>query len=385
VQQAEPAAFAVIGETVVDLVDPGDGSACIAHQGGGPMNIAIGLARLGNRTAFFGRMSRDPLGTVLYRHLERSGVETGYLVRGAEPSTIALVELSGGQARYEFSAGTADFQWTAEEIAALPAGAPVVHFGSLTSWQPPGDEVVNHRMAQLRAAGSALISYDPNARPTLQGAAASARAKVARSAALAHVIKASSDDIDYLYDGQEVTSVVEGWLGQGAALVVITSGSAGATAWVPGRAPVKRPAFPTRVVDTVGAGDAFMSGLLDGLGRRGLATPAGLGSLADPSVLAGIIDDAGAGAAITCSRAGANPPTRAEVDAFLVSATPSATRLPDLSAALSAVGPSGYGSHGGRAKVANIPAGSRSSSNTNAVTAAILSPSRVRTSMTPGR
>jgi fructokinase len=318
VQQAEPAAFAVIGETVIDLVDPGDGSACIAHQGGGPMNISIGLARLGNRTAFFGRMSRDPLGTVLYRHLEWSGVETDSVVRGAEPSTIALVELSGGQARFEFSAsGTADFQWSAQEIAALPAGAPVVHFGSLTSWQPPGDEVVNQRMAELRAAGSVLISYDPNARPTLQGAAASARAKVARSAPLAHVIKASSDDIDYLYHGQELASVAEGWLGQGAALVVITSGPGGATAWVPGRAPVKRPAFPTRVVDTVGAGDAFMSGLLDGLGRRGLATPEAVGSLADPALLAGILDQAGAGAAITCSRAGANPPTRAEVDAFL--------------------------------------------------------------------
>ena len=111
--------------------------------------------------------------------------------------------------------------------------------------------------------------------------------------------------------------MAEGWLGRGVALVVITSGSGGATAWVPGQAPVKRPAFPTRVVDTVGAGDAFMSGLLGGLGRRGLATPAAVGSLADPSVLAGILDEAGAGAAITCSRAGANPPTRAEVDAFL--------------------------------------------------------------------
>ena len=299
------------------MVDPGDGSACTAYQGGGPMNIAIGLARLGNRTAFFGRMSRDPLGTVLYRHLERSGVETGYIVRGAEPSTIALVELSGGQAQYQFSAGTADFQWTAQEVAALPAGAPAVHFGSLTSWQPPGDEAVNSRIAELRAAGSVLISYDPNARPSLQGDAASARAKVGRSAPLAHVIKASSDDIDYLYDGQELGSVAEGWLRSGAALVVITSGSDGATAWVPGQAPVKRPAFPTRVVDTVGAGDAFMSGLLDGLGRRGLATPQAVGAVADPSVLAEILDEAGAGAAITCTRAGANPPTRAEVDAFL--------------------------------------------------------------------
>ena len=215
-QQAEPAAFAVIGETVIDLVDPGDGSACIAHQGGGPMNIAIGLARLGNRTAFFGRMSRDPLGTVLYRHLERSGVETDYVIRGPSRAPSRWSNCPAGRPGYEFSvSGTADFQWSAEEIAVLPAGAPAVHFGSLTSWQAPGDEVVNQRMAELRAAGSVLISYDPNARPTLQGDAASARAKVARSAPLAHVIKASADDIDYLYDGQELGSVAEGWLRRG--------------------------------------------------------------------------------------------------------------------------------------------------------------------------
>ena len=135
------------------------------------MNIAIGLARLGNRTAFFGRLSRDPLGTVLCRRgvLEQSGVETGYVVQGPEPSTVALVELSGGQARYEFSLGSVDFQWTAGEVAALQAGARAVHFGSLTSWQPPGDEAVNQRIAELRAGGSALISYDPNARPSLRG------------------------------------------------------------------------------------------------------------------------------------------------------------------------------------------------------------------------
>ena len=317
-QLEQPPAFAVIGETIIDLVDPGDGSACLAHPGGGPLNVAIGLARLGNPTAFVGRMSRDPLGTVLRRHLERSGVDISAVVWGGEPSTIALLELSDGKAVYEFSAsGTADFQWSAEEVAVLPAGAPVVHFGSLTSWQPPGDEVVNRRIAELRAAGTVLVSYDPNARPTLQLDAASARAKVARSAGLAHVIKASSDDIDWLYDGRDLDSVAAGWLRGGAALVVITTGPGGATAWVPGLAPVTRPAFAARLVDTVGAGDAFMSGLLDALGRRGLATPGALGALADPAALAAIIDHALVVAAITCGRAGADPPSGAEVAAFL--------------------------------------------------------------------
>jgi fructokinase len=320
VQPAQLPAFAVIGETVVDLFDPGDGSACLARPGGSPLNVAIGLARLENPTTFIGRLSRDPLGTVLRRHLERSGVDTAHLVRAVEPSTMALVELKDGQARYEFSVeGTADFQWSPEEVSVLPAGAGAVHFGSLGSWLPPGDEVVNQRIARLRADGSVLISYDPNARPAIQGEAAAARAKVRRSAALAHVIKASAEDLGWLYGTDDPAPVVGEWLGQGAGLVVITDGARGATAWVPGLPPVTRPAVPAPVVDTVGAGDAFMSGLLDALARRGLAAPralAGLAEGADAAMLAAIVDDAALVAAITCGRAGADPPTRAEVDAF---------------------------------------------------------------------
>lgn len=316
-RRAGPPAFAVVGETVIDLFDPGDGSACLARPGGSPLNVAIGLARLGNRTEFVGRLSRDPLGTVLRHHLERSAVGIAHLVRSAEPSTMALVELSDGQARYEFSVrGTADFQWSAAEAAVLPAGAGAVHFGSLASWLPPGDEVINQRVAGLRAAGEVLISYDPNARPPLQADAAVARAKVRRSAALAHVIKASSEDVGWLYGGDDPAAVADGWLSQGAGLVVITNGAAGSAAWVPGLPPVTRPAFPVRVVDTVGAGDAFMSGLLDALARRGLAAPGALATLADTATLAAVIDDAALVAAITCGRVGADPPTRAEADAF---------------------------------------------------------------------
>lgn len=309
-------AFAVVGESVIDLFDPGDGSAAVARPGGSPLNVAVGLARLGNPTEFVGRLSRDPLGTLVHRHLERSGVGTAYVVRAAEPSTMALVALSNGQATYEFSAqGTADFQWSAHEVA-LPADAAAVHFGSLASWLPPGDEVLNAHIAGIRAAGSALISYDPNTRPGLQTDPARTRALVQRSAALAHVIKASSEDVAWLYGADSPTAVAEGWLSQGAELVVITAGASGATAWVAGLPPLTRPAFPAQLADTVGAGDAFMSGLLDSLARRGLATPGALAALSDPTALAGIIDDAALVSAITCGRVGANPPTRSEVDDF---------------------------------------------------------------------
>jgi fructokinase len=317
---AQNPSFAVIGEAVIDLVDPGDGSACLARPGGSPLNVAVGLARLGNPAAFVGRLSGDPLGTVLRRHLERSGVDLSAVVLAREPSTIALVELSGGQASYQFSAaGTADFQWSDAEVSVLPGSAAAVHFGSLGSWLPPGDEAVNRRMAELRARGSVLLSYDPNARPTLQGQAGAARVKVQRSAALAHVIKASAEDVDWLYGVSGPAgraAVAAGWLDLGASLVVVTAGADGATAWTRGLPPVTRPADPAPPVDTVGAGDAFMSGLLDALARRALLSPDSLAALRDAGTVGAILDDASVVAAITCSRPGADPPCRAEVERF---------------------------------------------------------------------
>lgn len=313
-------AFAVIGESILDVADPGDGSACLARPGGSPLNVAIGLARLGNSTAFAGRLSDDPLGTILMRHLERSGVDISRVARVPEPSTIALLQLSGGQASYQFSVQpTADFQWSEQEVLVVPGGAGAVHFGSLASWLPPGDEVISRRMAAVRAAGSVLISYDPNARPGLQGDAEAARRKVERSAAHAHVIKASADDVDWLYGplGPEGrANVAASWLAQGAALVVITEGANGATAWTPRRPPVTCPAFPIEVVDTVGAGDAFTSGLLDALARRDLLTPDAVAGLDNVAVIAELLEDAGLVAAITCSRQGADPPRRDEVQQY---------------------------------------------------------------------
>jgi fructokinase len=305
-------AFVVIGEALIDLSPPAEDGSCIARPGGSPMNVAIGLARLGQPTEFAGRLSADPFGTVLRRHLERSAVGLQHVVPAADPSTIALVELAGGQARYQFSLG-ADFQWLAAELAFLPGGAQMVHFGSLTSWLPPGDAAVAVAVGGLRG-GSVLVSYDPNVRPALQPDAAAARRQVEQSVSLAHVVKASSDDLAWLYGPETVDAVARRWLDLGAGLVVVTEGADGATGWTSKRPPVSRPAFPVDVVDTVGAGDAFTSGLLDALARRNLLAPSGLAALEDASTLAGVLDDASQIAGITCSRAGANPPSRAELD-----------------------------------------------------------------------
>jgi fructokinase len=277
------------------------------------MNVAIGLARLGQPTAFAGRLSADPFGTVLRRHLERSAVDLQHAVAAADPSTIALVEIAGGQARYQFSLG-ADFQWQAAELAFLPGGAQAVHFGSLASWLPPGDAAIAVAAGRLRREGSVLISYDPNVRPALQPDRAAARRQVEHSVSLAHVVKASSDDVSWLYGAETADAVARHWLDLGADLVVITAGADGACGWTPQRPPLGRPPCPAEVVDTVGAGDAFTAGLLDALARRDLLAPAGLAAVGDAATMAAVLDDASRISSFTCSRAGANPPTRSELD-----------------------------------------------------------------------
>jgi fructokinase len=311
-----PPIFAVIGEAILDLVAPANDGASWARPGGSPMNVAIGLARLGQPTAFVGRMSDDPIGTVLRRHLERSAVDLRHIVRASEPSTVALVELSAGQASYQFSRRAADFQWTRSELAFLPGGAKAVHFGSLASWLPPGDVAIAGLVARLRRGRSVLISFDPNVRPALLPDVTAARRKVEQSVSVAHVVKASAEDLAWLYETESIDAVARRWLDMGAGLVVVTAGPAGATAWTPRQPPVSRPAFPASVADTVGAGDAFMSGLLDGLARRDLLAPAALAELGDSSTVAEMLDYAALTAGITVGRPGADPPWRAEVEAL---------------------------------------------------------------------
>jgi fructokinase len=161
-----------------------------------------------------------------------------------------------------------------------------------------------------------LISYDPNVRPALLPDVGAARQQIEQSVAVAHIVKASAEDLGWLYSRETAEAVARCWLDLGARVVVITAGPAGATAWTQGQAPVTSPAYPAPVVDTVGAGDAFMSGLLDALARRKLLAPDRLAALSDARTLEAVLDDAGLIAGITCTRPGADPPRRAEADAL---------------------------------------------------------------------
>ena len=307
--------IAVIGEALIDLTEAGDDDPRLARPGGSPYNVAIGLARLGRHTCFVGRLSSDPLGSVLRNHALRSQVDLGLAVAADEPSTVALVELAqDGSAQYQFGVdGTADFRWTDAELAVIPADTAALHFGSLASWLAPGDAVIARRVAQLRDGGT-TISYDPNIRPRLQPDAHAARAQVEQTLPLAHLVKTSHEDLAYLYPGETPEAVAARWLGVGPSMIVITRGGAGSTAHTASRS-VTQPPLPVTVADTVGAGDAFMSGLLDAALSHDALTPAALGA-ADEALLHRLLDAAAVVAAITCARPGANPPRRAELDAY---------------------------------------------------------------------
>lgn len=305
----------MIGEALIDLVDPGDDTPCLAHAGGSPYNVAIGLARLGQPTALIARLSRDGLGTVLRDHATRSTVDLSWCVDDPSRSTTtALVSLTDGIASYRFTIeGTAGFAWTDAELV-LPPSARIVHTGSLASWLPPGDQVIGRRLAQLHSAGDVLISYDPNVRPQLQPDATAARAQIEVTVAQAHLVKASDEDIRWLYDDDPIESVARRWLAAGPALVVVTRGAAGPIAFGADGAAVERAVRPVEVIDTVGAGDAFTSGLLDALSRQQITTPAALSALGtDRTALAEALDHAALVAALTCTRAGAAPPWLAEL------------------------------------------------------------------------
>ena len=328
----------VIGEALVDLV-PGHGpDQYQARPGGGPLNVAVGLARLGHRTALMARLAHNAFGRQLRAYAVAQGLDLAYAPHAAEPTTLAVVGLdSSAQASYDFyAAGTADWQWTDAELARVPRDTSVLHVGSLASWTSPGDLRVHAAAAALRREGNVVISYDPNVRPDLLGDPARARPLIERFASVAHIVKASREDIDWLYPGAGQEQVSGHLLDLGALLVVITDGPRGAHLYRAGHPPVSCQGLQVKVADTIGAGDAFTAGLLGGLSRRGLLAPGDLVRW-PAELLAATAGEAVLISALTCERVGADPPfarggrpgdprrplTRADLD------FPDASHLPD--------------------------------------------------------
>ncbi|WP_406099483.1 carbohydrate kinase [Streptomyces sp. NBC_01013] len=299
----------VIGECVADIVRLPD-AADRVHPGGSPANVAYGLARLGHDATLLTQLGPDENGRLIRDHLTGSGVDV--ITDGSTaPTPSAAVALDGaGRATYTF-----EIAWTLGPVS-LERPPSHVHTGSIATVTEPGAAAVVAAVESLRAA--ATVSYDPNVRPALMGDHEAAVRRAELCVALSDVVKASDEDLEWLYPGEDPVKVAGRWLATGPAVVLVTRGGDGAFA-VLAEGPVTVDALPVAVVDTVGAGDAFMSGTLHALALHGLLGPAGRERLRalDKGTVMDVLRRASASAAVTVARAGANPPGLAELDAAL--------------------------------------------------------------------
>jgi fructokinase len=301
--------FVVIGEALVDLVGQRGSRMLVAHPGGSPANVALGLGRLGNPVTLMTHLGRDAFGEMISTHLEASGVRVEGADAGSSTS-LAVATLAAGIASYDFR-----IEWDIGDLEPLPVETRCLHTGSLATVLEPGRSDVQKLLEHEHQRRRVTISYDPNVRPALLGSPEEARPGIEHLVALSDVVKVSDEDLEWLYPDREDEDVARGWLAMGPALVVVTRGGKGVFAGT-NSLEVRRPATPIDLVDTVGAGDSFTSGLLDGLRRADLVGGSHRESLAaiDEDSLISVLDTASLIAAITCSRPGADPPTRAELE-----------------------------------------------------------------------
>ncbi len=298
----------VVGEALIDIVIPTSAEPS-EHVGGSPANVAIGLARLGHATELATWIGTDDRGR---RIADLMAAEAVALTEGSTdaartPTAAARLD-PAGVASYEF-----DLEWRIDpDRVPVPAGGHV-HTGSIAATLSPGGEGVLKIIAAARP--HATVSYDPNARPTLMGSPDQARGVIEGLIGLADVVKASEEDVRWLYGTTPLTQVLARWTAMGPPVCAITQGGDEVVVLAAGEFQ-RFPTLPSHVVDTVGAGDSFMAGLLSGLLDAGLLGGADarerLRFATWPSISAAV-DRALACAAITVSRAGANPPTREEL------------------------------------------------------------------------
>ena len=301
----------VVGEALVDVVRRADGTTA-EHPGGSPANVALGLARLGRAVNLLTWFGRDEHGRVLTEHLERSGVAVVPGSDSAASTSVATAVLDAdGVATYDFA-----LSWHVPERWASPATAPVVvHTGSIAAVLEPGGPDVARILEAHQ--GSATLTYDPNLRPSLMPPPERTRPVVEHLVSLADVVKVSDEDLAWLEPGEHPLDVARRWAATGPAVVVVTQGGEGAVAVTGDGREIAVAAPRVDVADTVGAGDSFMGGLIDGLWSAGLVGADRRAALhaVDDAVLQGVLERCVRIAAITVSRPGANPPTAAELEA----------------------------------------------------------------------
>lgn len=296
----------MVGEALIDVVERAEGPP-ERMPGGSPANVALALGRLGRRTRLVTVVAADDDGHRIRRWLADSGVtvESTAPARGRTSTARAVLDQTGA-ARYEF-----DLSWDPVEVE--PGPVDVLHVGSIASVLAPGADAVLALVRRLRR--SALVTFDPNARPAITPDHDAVLRRVETLVELADVVKVSDEDLAWYFPGEDPGSVALRWASHGPGLVVVTRGGDGATVARPDGTLLQVPGVVVPVADTIAAGDTFTAGLIDALVDRGI------GGATATDTLAGLGEDAvveAAGhaaraAAVTVSRPGADPPWRSEL------------------------------------------------------------------------
>jgi fructokinase len=294
----------VVGEVLVDLLWRTGTAEVMPVAGGSPANVALGLRRLERPVTLVTSWGDDAPGALIRSHLARAGLDVRRSPSESGRSTVAIAYLDeSGSASYEFIAA-----WDPGELS-VPADTAVLHTGSLAAVIEPGASAVLRLFRSLRGGPDRTLAIDLNVRPAVQRDRAAYRDACRRFVEVAEVVKASDEDLAWLYPELGVAEAARSLLAHGPRLVVVTLGPDGAVA-VTAEEQVRVPALTVKVEDTVGAGDAFQAALLDTMAAQG-------GLRLSPADLTATLTRCVTAAAITCTRVGADPPSRTELDTVL--------------------------------------------------------------------
>ncbi len=301
------------GEALIDMLPrrlPGGEDVFLPVAGGAVFNTAITLGRLGAPVGFVSGISRDMFGRQLIAALEASDVDSGYCILSNRPTTLAFVRLVDGDAQYTFvDENSAGRMVQTSDLPELPADVDAMHFGAISLIAEPCGSTYETLMT--RYAANTVVSLDPNIRAGFVSDEKAYRSRIARMSVLADIIKISDEDLDWIAKDRSREQVIDEMLLTGCSVVVLTRGAGGLQVHTR-QGVATLPADSVEVVDTIGAGDSFNGGFLEGLRRNGLLSKSALREIT-PDALRPALQLAVRVAGMTVSRAGANPPWHHEL------------------------------------------------------------------------